>query len=129
MKKSNIKLPSNRSFGLVFFIVFLLIAFYPLTNHEDTRLWSLFISFIFLFLGLLNSRLLLPFNKLWFKFGIFLGNLISPVVMGIVFFLVVTPTGLLMRLFQKDVLKLKTNESETYWIKVERNQSKMKNQF
>ena len=102
MKKKNIKLSSNRSFGLVFFIVFLLIAFYPSTNHGDTRLWSLFILLIFLFLGLLNSRLLLPFNELWFKFGIFLGNLISPVVMGIVFFLVVTPTGLLMRLFQKD---------------------------
>ena len=129
MEKNNIKLSSNRSFGLVFFIVFLLIAFYPLTNHEGTRLWSLFISLIFLFLGLLNSRLLLPFNKLWFKFGIFLGNLISPVVMGIVFFLVVTPTGLLMKLFQKDILKLKKNQSETYWIKVERNQSKMKNQF
>ena len=129
MKKNDIEISSTRNFGWVFFVVFLFIAFYPLTNHEDTRLWSLFISFIFFFLGLLNSRLLLPLNKLWFKLGIFLGNLISPVVMGIVFFLVVTPTGLLMRLFQKDVLRLKKNESETYWIKVEGNQSKMKNQF
>ena len=104
MKKNDIKLSSNRSFGLVFFIVFLIIALYPLTNQEDTRIWSLLVSFIFLTLGLLNSRLLLPLNKLWFKFGIFLGNLISPIVMGIIFFLVVTPTALIMRLLGKDVL-------------------------
>jgi hypothetical protein len=129
MKKNNIKLSSNRSFGLVFFIVFLIIALYPLTNQEDTRIWSLFISFIFLILGLLNSRLLLPLNKLWFKFGIFLGNLISPIVMGIIFFLVVTPTALIMRLLGKDVLNLKKNNKNSYWIDKNNSNNNFKKQF
>tara|TARA_B100000768_G_C11222123_1_gene351031 strand:- start:800 stop:1189 length:390 start_codon:yes stop_codon:yes gene_type:complete len=129
MKKNDIKLSSNRSFGLVFFIVFLIIALYPLTNQEDTRIWSLLVSFIFLILGLLNSRLLLPLNKLWFKFGIFLGNLISPIVMGIIFFLVVTPTALIMRLLGKDVLNLKKNNKNSYWIDKNNSNNKFKKQF
>ena len=84
-----IKIGSNRSFGIVFFVVFLLIAFYPLINEENIRYWSLFISFIFLILGFLNSTILTPLNKIWFKFGILLGKLISPVIMGIIFFFVV----------------------------------------
>ena len=128
MKKNDFKLSSNRSFGLVFFIVFLLIAFYPLTNHEDTRLWSLFISFIFFFLGLLNSRLLLPLNKLWFKLGIFLGNLISPVVITIVFFNSHSH-GIIYETISEGHFKIKKNKAESYWIKVEQGQSKMKNQF
>ena len=129
MKKNDIKLSSNRSFGLVFFIVFLIIALYPLTNQEDTRIWSLLVSFIFLTLGLLNSRLLLPLNKLWFKFGIFLGNLISPIVMGIIFFLVVTPTALIMRLLGKDVLNLKKNSKNSYWIDKNNSNNNFKKQF
>ena len=129
MKKNYIKLSSNRSFGLVFFIVFLIIALYPLTNQEDTRIWSLLVSFIFLTLGLLNSRLLLPLNKLWFKFGIFLGNLISPIVMGIIFFLVVTPTALIMRLLGKDVLNLKKNNKNSYWIDKNNSNNNFKKQF
>jgi hypothetical protein len=129
MKKNDIKLSSNRSFGLVFFIVFLIIALYPLTNQEDTRIWSLLVSFIFLTLGLLNSRLLLPLNKLWFKFGIFLGNLISPIVMGIIFFLVVTPTALIMRLLGKDVLNLKKNNKNSYWIDKNNSNNNFKKQF
>ena len=129
MKKNDIKLSSNKSFGLVFFIVFLIIALYPLTNQEDTRIWSLFVSFIFLTLGLLNSRLLLPLNKLWFKFGIFLGNLISPIVMGIIFFLVVTPTALIMRLLGKDVLNLKKNNKNSYWIDKNNSNNNFKKQF
>jgi len=112
-----IKLGSNRSFGIVFFIVFILIAIYPLINQEEVRIWSLIISFLFLILGLLNSKILTPLNKFWFKFGILLGKIVSPIIMGIIFFLVVTPIGLLMRLFGKDVLNLKLNKKESsYWI-------------
>ena len=127
--QKNIKLPSNRNFGIVFFIVFLIIALWPLLKQNEIRIWSLIISFIFFVLGLINSKLLTPLNKLWFKFGILLGNIISPIVMGIVFFLVVTPTGLIMKLFRKDPMNLKKNKSDTYWIKKEKNLSRMKNQF
>ena len=125
----NIKIGSNRSFGVVFFIVFLIIGLYPLINSNDIRIWSVLISSIFLVLGLVNSQLLTPLNKIWFKFGIFLGKIISPIVMGIIFFFVVTPTGILMRLFQKDLLNLKFNKKKSYWIEKNGIKSKMKNQF
>ena len=125
----DIKIGSNRSFGIVFFVVFLIIATYPLINDDELRLWSLIISIVFLFLGLVNSKILNPLNKLWFKFGIFLGKIISPLVMGIIFFLIVTPIGLLMRLLNKDLLNLKFNNNNTYWIKKTEPKSKMKNQF
>ena len=126
----DIKLSSNRSFGIVFFIVFVLIATYPLLNQGEVRIWSLIISFLFLFLGLLNSKILTPLNKLWFRFGLFLGKIISPIIMGVIFFLVVTPIGLLMRLFGKDVLNLKLKKKKrTYWIEKSGYKSKMNNQF
>ena len=124
-----IKISSNRSFGIVFFIVFLLIALYPLLKGNDLRIWSLVISFIFLALGLIYSKILTPLNRLWFKFGLLLGRFISPLVMGIIFFIVVTPTGIIMRLFKKDLLNLKYNKKETYWINKSGPKSKMKNQF
>ena len=124
-----IKISSNRSFGIVFFIVFLLIALYPLLKDNDLRIWSLVISFIFLILGLINSKILTPLNRLWFKFGLLLGKFISPLIMGIIFFIVVTPTGIIMRLFKKDLLNLKYNKKETYWIDKSGPKSKMKNQF
>ena len=125
-----IKLGSNRSFGIVFFIVFVLIATYPLLNQGEVRIWPLIISFVFLFLGLLNSKILTPLNKLWFRFGLFLGKIISPIIMGVIFFLVVTPIGLLMRFFGKDVLNLKLNKKKSsYWIEKVGPKSKMKNQF
>ena len=124
-----IKISSNRSFGLVFFIVFLLIATYPLLNDGHLKIWSLIISVIFLVLGLLNSKTLYPLNKIWFKFGIFLGKIISPLVMGLIFFTVVTPIGLFMRLLNKDLLSLKFNKKKTYWIEKNEPKSKMKNQF
>ena len=127
--KNDIKISSNRSFGIVFFIVFLIISFYPLINNNDYRLWSLIISLIFLILGLLNSKFLTPLNKIWFKFGLFLGKIISPIVMGVIFFLVVTPIGILMKFFKKDLLNLKMNNSKTYWIEKTDPKSKMKNQF
>ena len=125
----DVKISSNRSFGIVFFVVFLLIALYPLTNEAEIRIWSVIISLIFLILGLLNSKILAPLNKLWFKFGIFLGKMISPLIMGIIFFLVVTPIGLIMRLLGKDVLNLKYNDNQSYWIERNGPKSKMKNQF
>ena len=124
-----IKLGSNRSFGIVFFIVFVIISLYPLVNQEDIRIWSLVIAFIFFILALLNSKILTPMNKIWTRFGLFLGNFISPIVMGIIFFFVVTPIGLLMRLFGKDVLNLKKNKLSTYWIKKNNQKSRMEKQF
>ena len=125
----DVKIGSNRSFGIVFFIVFLLIAIYPLINSGELRFWSLILSVFFLVLGLINSKILNPLNKLWFKFGIFLGKIISPLVMGIIFFLVVTPIGILMRLLNKDLLNLKFNNNSSYWIEKTEPKSKMKNQF
>ena len=124
-----IKIGSNRSFGIVFFFVFLLIAVYPLIKNQDIRLWSLTVSVVFLTLGIFNSKILNPLNKLWFKIGIFLGKIVSPLIMGIIFFLVVTPIGLLMRLFRKDLLNLKFNNNKSYWIEKDGPKSKMKNQF
>ncbi len=124
-----IKISSNRNFGVVFFVVFFLIALYPLTYDEGIRTWSIIISLFFLILGLLNSKILNPLNKLWFKFGIILGKIISPLIMGIIFFLVVTPTGLIMRLLRKDILNLKYNKDKSYWIKKNEKKNNMKNQF
>ena len=125
----DVKISSNRSFGIVFFVVFLIIALYPLINDGNIRLWSLIVSLAFLALGLLNSKFLSPLNKIWFKFGLFLGKIISPIIMGIIFFLVVTPIGLLMRLLGKDLINLKYNNNKSYWIEKKGPKSKMKNQF
>ena len=129
MDHNEVKIGSNRSFGIVFSIVFLLISLYPLINGENLRLWSLIISIVFLILGIINSNLLKPLNKLWFKFGLLLGKIISPFVMGIIFFVVVTPIAILMRLLRKDLLNLKFNKNNTYWIQKSGPKSKMKNQF
>tara|TARA_B110000967_G_C18545062_1_gene392554 strand:+ start:239 stop:625 length:387 start_codon:yes stop_codon:yes gene_type:complete len=126
---NNIKIGSNRSFGIVFFFVFCLIAFYPLLKDGEIRTWSFFVALLFLILGLINSKLLTPLNRMWFKFGILLAKFVSPIVMAFVFFGVVTPTGLLMKLFKKDILKLKKDSSKTYWIKKSDEKSSMKNQF
>ena len=125
----DVKISSNRSFGIVFFVVFLLIALYPLIYEGDVRIWSLIISIIFLILGLLDSKILAPLNKIWFKFGILLGKIVSPLIMGIIFFFVVTPIGFMMRILGKDVLNLKFNANKSYWIEKTGPKSKMKNQF
>ena len=127
--QQNIKLPSNRNFGIVFAIVFLIISLWPLLSQNEIRSWSLIVSIIFLTLGLVNSKLLLPLNKIWFKFGIFLGNFIAPIVMGIIYFFVVTPTGLIMKMLGKDLLNLKKNNKDSYWIKKDNSNSSLKNQF
>ena len=126
---NDVKISSNKSFGIVFFIVFLIVAIYPLINNEEVRIWSIILSLIFLVLGLTNSKILNPLNKLWFKFGIVLGKIISPIIMGIIFFLVVTPIGFIMRMFGKDLLNLKYNSNKTYWIEKTEQKSSMKNQF
>tara|TARA_A100001015_G_C14894869_1_gene673976 strand:+ start:346 stop:732 length:387 start_codon:yes stop_codon:yes gene_type:complete len=125
----NIKLPTNKNFGIVFSIVFLIIALFPLINSESLRIWSLIISAVFLFLGLINSKILTPLNNIWFKFGLILGRIVSPVIMGVIFFLVVTPTGFIMRLVGKDLLNLKFNKHKSYWIEKTGPKSNMKNQF
>ena len=129
MNSKDIKIGSNRSFGIVFFIFFLIIAIYPIINGREINKWFFFTSIIFLILGLLNSKFLTPLNKLWFKLGIFLGKLISPLIMGIIFFLVVTPIGYIMRILRKDLLNLKFNKNRSYWEKKNGPKSKMKNQF
>ena len=130
MKKVLVKISSNRSFGFLFFIVFLAISLWPLKSQEDLRLWAFILSLTFLVLGILNSKFLTPLNKLWHKFGIFLGSIVSPVVMGIVFFIVVTPVGLIMRFLGKDLLRInKSKFVSTYWISREKQNNTMKKQF
>ena len=130
MKKVLVKISSNRSFGFLFFIVFLAISLWPLKSQEDLRLWAFILSLIFLVLGVLNSKFLTPLNKLWFKFGILLGSIVSPIVMGAVFFIVVTPIGLIMRLLGKDLLRINKNKTiSTYLINCDKQEKTMKKQF
>ena len=130
MERASVKISSNRSFGLLFFIVFLAISLWPLKSQEDLRLWAFILALIFFVLGILNSKFLTPLNKLWMKFGIFLGSIISPFVMGVVFFMVVTPIGLIMRFLGKDLLRIKKSKFvSTYWISREKQNNTMKRQF
>ena len=123
------KVNSNRGFGIVFCVVFLLISFWPLIDGESLRIWSLAVSLIFLVLGLLNSKLLSPFNLIWVKFGEVLGRIIAPIAMGVVYFFIITPIGLFMRLIGKDLLRTKFSKNNSYWIKREKNIGSMKRQF
>ena len=130
MQKGKIKISSNRSFGLVFFVLFLIISLWPLKSQGDLRLWAFVLSLIFLVLGVLNSKFLSPLNKLWYKFGILLGTIVSPIVMGVVFFIVVTPIGLIMRFLGKDLLRINKNKLvSTYWVNREKQNTTMKKQF
>jgi len=130
LKKHEIKIGSNRSFGITFFVVFLIVGIWPLLYSESIRIWSIIISVIFLCLGLIKFRYLTPLNKLWSKFGILLGSIVNPIVMGLVFFVVLTPIAIIMKLIGKDTLKRKFNKSEkTYWIYREKIKSSLKNQF
>ena len=129
-QKLKIKVSSNRNFGLVFFVVFLIISLWPLLDGGQLKIWSLFFSLFFLVLGLMNSKLLTPLNLLWTKFGILLGKVFAPIVMSFTFFLVVTPIGLLMRIMGRDLLRTKYNKSgKSYWIKREKRITKMNQQF
>jgi hypothetical protein len=130
-EKSKIKMGSNRGFGVVFFVVFMVIAFWSFKgDFQQIKMIPFIISIIFLVLGLLNSKFLTPLNKLWFKFGLLLGAIIAPIVMGFIFFLVVTPIAFIMKLAGKDLLKRKYDKlSNTYWIKREKKIETMKQQF
>ena len=129
LKEKNLPV-SNRSFGIVFFIFFILVSLWPLLKNEEIRFWSIYISIVFLILGLINSKFLTPLNKSWYKLGIFLGTIMSPIVMGIIFFTVLTPIGFILRLMGKDLLKLKKKENiKTYWIKKIDYKTSMKKQF
>jgi predicted membrane protein len=128
--KNSIKIGSNRSFGIVFSIVFLIISFYPLTKGNEIFLWSLILSIIFLVLGIINSILLKPLNFVWFKFGIFLGSFVSPIVMGLVYFAVVFPTFLILRIFKKNYLNINYEKNKlSYWINIKDRNNSMEDQF
>lgn len=111
------KKANNRSFGLLFSIIFLIIACWPLLNEESIRLWSLVVSLLFFILGLLDSKILTPLNKSWVKFGELLGSIIAPFIMFIIFFVILTPIGIVLKIFGKDLLKVKKNKTlKSYWI-------------
>ena len=121
---------SNKSFGLLFFVVFLIIGLWPLKNGESLNFYFIIVSVVFLILGLLNSKLLSPLNKSWIKLGEILGIIIAPIVMALVYFVILTPISIIVRVFGKDLLGLKfLKEKETYWIKRKKNLGSMKKQF
>ena len=129
MDRNKLKMSSNKSFGIVFFVCFLIISLFPLFKDGNIRIWAIVTAITFLILGLLNSPFLNPLNKIWFKFGILLGGIMSPIVMGLVFFIVVTPTSLIMRMLGKNLLGLKKENKKSYWVERSPLKSKMKNQF
>ena len=120
---------NNKSFGILFFIVFFIIAIWPTLSDETIRIWALGISVIFLILGIINSKILTPFKKGWIKLGEVLGRVIAPIVMGLIYFIIITPIGILMRLIGKDLLNIKFNKDKSYWIKRANNVETMKRQF
>ena len=128
MKKSQ-QIKNNKSFGILFFIVFLIIGIWPLINNESIRIWSLLLSLPFLVLGILNSKILTPLTNAWLKFGFMLGKIISPIVLAIIFYLLISPFGLVMRLFGKDLLAKKYSKKSTYWIQRDKKMNSMKMQF
>ena len=121
---------SEKSFGVVFSIVFLIIALYPLITSEGLRIWALVVSIIFFLLAFLAPKILVLPNKLWFKFGLLIGSIVAPIVMAFVYFVTVLPTGLIMRLLGKDLLKQKLDKNaKSYWIERKEPMGSMKNQF
>ena len=129
MKKQNKPLQKNNiSFGILFFIFFLFVGIYPLKLGEVIRIWSVVFSLVFLIITIIKPNLFTPLNKLWIKFGILLGKIISPIVMGLVFFFVVTPIGIFVKILKKDVMGLKRGAS-SYWINREDKLQSMKKQF
>ena len=120
---------NNKSFGILFFIVFLIIAIWPVLSSEAVRIWAAVISVVFLILGIINSKILTPLKKGWIKLGEILGRVIAPIVMGFIYFIIITPIGILMRLIGKDLLNTKFNKDKSYWIKRAKNIETMKRQF
>jgi hypothetical protein len=121
---------NNKGFGLLFFAVFLIIGLWPIINGENPRIIFFLFALIFLILGLINSKLLTPLNKVWVKFGELLGKIIAPIVMATVYFVVLTPLSIIVRIFGKDLLKVKFLEnSKSYWIKRDKDLGSMDKQF
>jgi len=130
MSNLSIKPGSEKSFGIVFSVVFLIVSFYPLTNSEGVRVWAIIVSIIFLLLAFSAPKILIIPNKLWFKFGMLIGSIMAPIVMALVYFVTVLPTGLIMRLLGKDLLKQKLDkDAKSYWIERSEPMGSMKNQF
>ena len=126
MKSQN----SNRSFGLLFFIVFIVVGLWPITKGETGNIYLIIISLFFLIFGLINSKILSPFNKAWVKFGEILGLIIAPIIMALIYFIILTPISLILRMFGKDLLGLKfMKKQDTYWIKRVKKLGTMKKQF
>ena len=123
-----VKSKDNITFGILFFIFFLIIGIYPLKSDEAIRVWSVVLSLILLIITIIKPNLFTFLNKFWIKFGILLGKIISPIVMGLVFFFVVTPIGILVRVLKKDVMGLKRGAS-SYWINRKDKVQTMKKQF
>ena len=122
--------PSEKSFGIIFSTVFLIVSLYPLINSEGLRIWALFVSTIFFLLAFVAPKLLVLPNKLWFKFGLLIGSIVAPIVMAFVYFVIVLPTGLIMRLLGKDLLKQKLDKNaKSYWIERSEPMGSMKNQY
>jgi|TARA_B110000211_G_scaffold12722_1_gene13321 hypothetical protein len=120
---------NNTSFGILFFIVFLIISIWPIIDSGSIKVWSLLISLLFLFLGIINSKILTPLKIRCLKLSEFLGKVIAPIVMGLIYFMIITPIGFLIRLFGKDLLSIKYNKNKSYWIKRTKNIGSMKRQF
>ena len=121
---------NNKGFGLLFFAVFLIIGLWPIINGDSPRIIFFIIGLIFLILGLVNSKILTPLNKAWVKLGELLGKIIAPIVMAGVYFIVLTPISLIVRLFGKDLLKVKfSKKSKSYWIKRDKDLGSMDKQF
>ena len=126
MKSQN----SNRSFGLLFFIVFIVVGLWPVIKGEAANIYLILISLFFLIFGLINSKILSPFNKAWIKFGEILGLIIAPIIMALVYFIILTPISLIVRMFGKDLLGLKfLKNQDTYWTKRKKKIGTMKKQF
>ena len=127
----DVKIGSDRGFGMVFAAVFVLVALWPLTAAGgELRIWSLVAGVVFLLVSFTAPNSLAPLNKCWFRFGLLLGKVMTPVVLALLFFLTITPTGLLMRLMGKDLLRKKIDKSApTYWIARDTPPTSMKNQF
>ena len=124
MKKS-----SSSLFGYLFFSIFLILGFWPFYFGKDLNLWLIGISLIFLLLTLTKSRILDFLNDYWIKFGTLLGKIISPIVLFIIFFGFITPLTILSKAFNKDLLNLKFNKSNTYWITRDKKLGSMNKQF
>tara|TARA_Y100000590_G_scaffold469648_1_gene658877 strand:- start:2926 stop:3297 length:372 start_codon:yes stop_codon:yes gene_type:complete len=121
---------SERNFGLIFSLVFFIIGLWPLIKGNEIRLWSIILAIILIIISLIVPKLLKPLNLIWFKFGNFMGKLLSPIFMMLLYIITILPTGTIIRLFQRDLLKQKIDKScPSYWIDRKEKIQPMKNQF